>query len=56
MDDVGSKLTSEEIREWIVDPVAMAAKNKKDRKPPMKKKPLSADEVDAVVAYLSTLK
>ena len=56
MDDVGSKLTAEEIKEWITDPVAMAAKNKKDRKPPMKKKPLSADEVDALVAYLSTLK
>jgi mono/diheme cytochrome c family protein len=56
MDDVGSKLTAEEIKEWITDPVAMAAKNKKDRKPPMKKKPLSADDVDALVAYLSTLK
>jgi mono/diheme cytochrome c family protein len=56
MDDVGSKLTAEEIREWIVDPVGMAAKNKKDRKPPMKKKALGADEVDALVAYLSTLK
>jgi mono/diheme cytochrome c family protein len=56
MDDVGSKLTPEEIKEWIVDPVGMAAKNKKDRKPPMKKKALGADEVDALVAYLSTLK
>lgn len=56
MDDVGSKLTAEEIKEWITDPVAMAAKNKKDRKPPMKKKALGADEVDALVAYLSTLK
>ena len=56
MDDVGSKLTAEEMKEWIIDPVGMAAKNKKDRKPPMKKKALSADEVDALVAYLSTLK
>jgi mono/diheme cytochrome c family protein len=56
MDDVGSKLTAEEIREWIVDPAGMAAKNKKDRKPPMKKKALGADDVDALVAYLSTLK
>ena len=56
MDDVGSKLTAEEIKEWITDPVAMAAKNKKDRKQPMKKKPLGADDVDALVAYLSTLK
>ena len=56
MDDVGSKLTAEEMREWITDPVGMAAKNKKGRKPPMKKKALSSDDVDALVAYLSTLK
>jgi mono/diheme cytochrome c family protein len=56
LDDVGSKLPPAEIKEWIVDPVGMAAKNKKDRKPPMKKKPLSNDDVDALVAYLSTLK
>ena len=56
MDDVGSKLTAEEMREWITDPVGMAAKNKKDRKPPMKKKALSSDDVDGLVAYLSTLK
>jgi len=56
LDDVASKIPPAEIREWIVDPVVMAAKNKKDRKPPMKKKSLSNDEVDALVAYLSTLK
>ena len=43
------------MKEWITDPVGMAAKNKKDRKPPMKKKPISDAEVDALVAYLSTL-
>ena len=56
LDDVGSKISPAEMKEWITDPVGMAAKNKKDRKPPMKKKPLSNDEVDALVAYLSTLK
>ncbi len=56
LDDVGSKLAPAEIKEWIVDPVGMAAKNKKDRKPPMKKKPISDSDVDALVAYLSTLK
>jgi hypothetical protein len=34
----------------------MAAKNKKDRKPPMKKKAISDGDADALVAYLSTLK
>lgn len=56
LDDVGTKISPAEMKEWITDPVGMAAKNKKDRKPPMKKKPLSNDEVDALVAYLSTLK
>ena len=56
LDDVGSKVSPAEIKEWIVDPVGMAAKNKKDRKPPMKKKAIPDGDVDALVAYLSTLK
>jgi mono/diheme cytochrome c family protein len=56
LDDVGSKLAPAEIKEWIVDPVGMAAKNKKDRKPPMKKKAIPDGDVDALVAYLSILK
>ncbi len=56
MDDLGSKLTAAEIKEWIVDPIEMAAKNKKDRKPPMKKVAIAEADVDALVAFLSTLK
>ena len=58
LDDVGSKLTPAQIREWLVDPVGMAAKTQPPptRKPPMKKKPLSAEDLDVLVAYLSTLK
>jgi mono/diheme cytochrome c family protein len=56
MDGLGSKMTPAEMKEWIQDPVGMAAKNNKDRKPPMKKKAISGDDVDALVAYLSTLK
>lgn len=58
LDAVGSKLTAAQIREWIVDPVGMAAKTKPapTRKPPMKKKPLGAADVDALVALLSGLK
>jgi mono/diheme cytochrome c family protein len=56
MDDVGAKLTPAELKEWIVDPVGMAAKNKKDRKPVMKKVAMPPADVDALVAYLSTLK
>ncbi|HTM23758.1 MAG TPA: cytochrome c [Vicinamibacterales bacterium] len=61
LDDVGSKLTAAEIREWITDPAGMAAKAKADRKPAMatmaaKYKALPKDDVDNLVAYLSSLK
>jgi len=58
LDDVGTKLTSAEIRQWIVDPAAMTAKSKAARKPPMPSKysGLPKDDLDALVAYLSSLK
>jgi mono/diheme cytochrome c family protein len=61
LDDVGSKLTPEEIRGWITDPAGSAAKAKADRKPPMsamqaKFKDLSKQDLDDLVAYLSSLK
>jgi mono/diheme cytochrome c family protein len=56
LDSVGSTLSAEEIRLWITDPTAMAAKAKAERKPPMKPKAMPAEDVDALVAYLSTLK
>jgi cytochrome c2 len=58
LDDVGSRLTAAEIKNWINDPIAMAAKRtpKSTRKPPMKKKPLSPADVDSLVALLSSLK
>ena len=58
LDDVGSRLSADEIKQWLTDPVGMAAKRepKSTRKPPMKKKAMSADEMDALVALLSGLK
>lgn len=58
LDDVGSRMSAAEIRQWIDDPLTMAEKRepKSTRKPPMKKKVLPADEVDALVALLSGLK
>jgi len=58
LDDVGSKLKADEIREWIVDPVGMTAKAKAARKPPMpaKYKALPKEDLDALVAYLASLK
>lgn len=56
LDGVGSKLSAAEIRQWITDAPAMAAKAKADRKPPMKAYMLPKDELDSLVAYVSSLK
>jgi mono/diheme cytochrome c family protein len=56
LDDVGSKLSSAEIREWITDAKGMTAKMKTTRKPEMKAYSLPKEDVDALVAYLSSLK
>jgi mono/diheme cytochrome c family protein len=57
LDEVGSKLTPEEIREWIVDAKGMTEKTKAERKPKMKNyDKLSAEELDALVAYMVSLK
>ena len=58
LDDVGSKLTPDQIKAWIADPEGTAARTTPPpmRKPPMKKKPLPPGDVEALVAYLSGLK
>jgi mono/diheme cytochrome c family protein len=56
LDGVGSKLSPDEIRSWIVDAKGMTAKTNATRKPAMKQYTLSKDDVDALVAYLSSLK
>ena len=56
LDDVGGKLSADEIRSWITDAKGMTAKTKATRKPEMKMYTLPKDDVDALVAYLSTLK
>ena|SRR6185503_16478231 len=56
LDGVGAKLSAADIRSWITDAPAMAAKVKAERKPVMKAYMLAKDDVDALVAYLQTLK
>ena len=52
-----SKLTAEEIRQWIVNAPEMTKKPKPTRKPLMKNYAnLPKDDVDALVAYMGTLK
>ena len=56
LDDVGSKLSADEIRQWIADAKGMTARTKATRKPEMKQFSLPKGDVDALVAYLQTMK
>jgi mono/diheme cytochrome c family protein len=58
LDGVGSKYKAEELRQWMVDPVAATAKYKAERKPamPAKYTALPKDDLDAIVAYMASLK
>jgi mono/diheme cytochrome c family protein len=56
LDGVGAKLSETDLRAWIVDPEGMRAKANATRTPAMKKTQLTAPQVDALVAYLGTLK
>ena len=57
LDDVGRRLSAEEIRQWMNSPAEMTKKTKAERKPPMRAYPsLSKEDVEAVVAYMLSLK
>lgn len=57
LDGVGSNLTLDQIREWIVNPKDAAAKAKSEAKPPMKSySNLPTADVDALVAYMASLR
>ena len=56
LDGVATKLKVDEIREWITDAKGMTAKMKTTRKPDMKAYTLPKEDVEALVAYMSTLK
>ena len=57
LDDVGSRLSADELREWLIHPAEMSKKAKSTRKPVMKPyDKLSKDDLDALVAYMQSLK
>ena len=57
LDGIGTKLTADEIREWIVHPVEMTKKHNATRKPVMKAYPnLPKEDLDALVALLASKK
>jgi mono/diheme cytochrome c family protein len=56
LDGVGAKLTTDQIREWIVNPVEAAKKANSTAKPPMKAyASLPKADLDALVAYMKSL-
>jgi mono/diheme cytochrome c family protein len=57
LDNVGAKLSEEEIRQWLIAPRVMAEKAKATRKPLMPEyTKLQKQDLDALIAYLRSLK
>lgn len=56
LDGVASKYSAAELQQWVVDAKGMTAKTKATRKPDMKSYTLPKEDVDALVAYMETLK
>ncbi len=57
LDEVGSKISSDDIRKWIVAPAEMSAKSSSTRKPAMRAYPnLPVAELDALVAFIAAQK
>ena len=58
LDGVGGKLSADDIKQWITHPKDAAAKAKSTKKPPMPAKyaTLPAADIDAMVAYMQSLK
>jgi mono/diheme cytochrome c family protein len=56
LDEAVTKLSADEIRAWITDAKGMTAKTNAKRKPAMKAFTLPKEDVDALVAYLTSLK
>jgi mono/diheme cytochrome c family protein len=58
LDGVGGKISADEIKQWIMNPTEMTAKIKSTKKPPMPAKygSLPAADLDALVAYMQSLK
>ena len=56
LEEAVGKLSTAEIRSWITDANGMTAKTNATRKPAMKQFALPKEDVDALVAYLTSIK
>lgn len=58
LDGVGAKISAAETRQWITNPKEMTTKANSQKKPPMPDRygKLPAEDIDALVAYMQSLK
>jgi mono/diheme cytochrome c family protein len=56
LDGVATKYSGADLHAWVVDAKAMTVKTKAPRKPEMKNYALPKEDVEALVAYMQTLK
>jgi mono/diheme cytochrome c family protein len=58
LDGIGAKLSADDIKQWITHPKDAATKANSTKKPPMPDKygKLPAADIDALVAYMQSLK
>ena len=56
LDGVAAKHKAEELKQWILDPEGMRTKSGATRTPAMKAMKLSGEQVDALVAFITSLK
>jgi mono/diheme cytochrome c family protein len=56
LDEVGATRSLEDLRAWIVDAKGMTLKTKAPRKPEMNNYALPKEDLDALVAYMASLK
>ena len=55
LDTIGTRITAEEIRLWIVDPIDMAKKTEPPHRATMKSyKHLRKEDLEALVAFLAS--
>jgi mono/diheme cytochrome c family protein len=56
LDGIAKKYKADELRHWLTNPDEMRTKTKATRTPAMKDPKLTPEQLDALVAYLETLK
>ena len=54
LDNITAKNKAEHIRAWLTDPEGMRTKSNATRTPAMKPLKLSPDQIDALIAYLTS--